>query len=156
MAFTVYLSIMYFFFKQKTAYDMRISDWSSDVCSSDLGLFSRRNDFDHIDLAAGLLDRFDRALRRAGDQEADLGGQIALGEQAHAVLAATGEGSGLQRRMVDGRVGVQLAGVDRLLHGAQVHDREILSEDIVEADRKSTRLKLQSLMRISYAVFCLK
>src|SRR3546814_5689711 len=27
---------MFFFFKQKTAYDMRISDWSSDVCSSDL------------------------------------------------------------------------------------------------------------------------
>src|SRR3546814_1163886 len=28
---------MFFFFKQKTAYDLRISDWSSDVCSSDLG-----------------------------------------------------------------------------------------------------------------------
>src|SRR3546814_7387118 len=28
----------FFVFKQKTAYDMRISDWSSDVCSSDLGL----------------------------------------------------------------------------------------------------------------------
>src|SRR3546814_3571809 len=28
--------IIVFFFKQKTAYDMRISDWSSDVCSSDL------------------------------------------------------------------------------------------------------------------------
>src|SRR3546814_579773 len=28
--------IMFFFVKQKTAYDMRISDWSSDVCSSDL------------------------------------------------------------------------------------------------------------------------
>src|SRR3546814_2814089 len=27
-----------FFFKQKTAYEMRISDWSSDVCSSDLDL----------------------------------------------------------------------------------------------------------------------
>src|SRR3546814_7803477 len=27
---------MFFVFKQKTAYDMRISDWSSDVCSSDL------------------------------------------------------------------------------------------------------------------------
>src|SRR3546814_6498962 len=26
----------FFFFKQKTAYEMRISDWSSDVCSSDL------------------------------------------------------------------------------------------------------------------------
>src|SRR3546814_13188346 len=29
---------VFFFFKQKTAYEMRISDWSSDVCSSDLGL----------------------------------------------------------------------------------------------------------------------
>src|SRR3546814_5004181 len=29
--------ICFFFFKQKTAYEMRISDWSSDVCSSDLG-----------------------------------------------------------------------------------------------------------------------
>src|SRR3546814_3379557 len=30
------LSYIVFFFKQKTAYEMRISDWSSDVCSSDL------------------------------------------------------------------------------------------------------------------------
>src|SRR3546814_4428203 len=29
--------LFFFFFKQKTAYEMRISDWSSDVCSSDLG-----------------------------------------------------------------------------------------------------------------------
>src|SRR3546814_4875142 len=29
----------FFFFKQKTAYEMRISDWSSDVCSSDLDCF---------------------------------------------------------------------------------------------------------------------
>src|SRR3546814_8727931 len=34
-----------FFFKQNTAYDMRISDWSSDVCSSDLGLtYDERRD----------------------------------------------------------------------------------------------------------------
>src|SRR3546814_13820531 len=31
-----YCSIFFFFFKQKTSYEMRISDWSSDVCSSDL------------------------------------------------------------------------------------------------------------------------
>src|SRR3546814_5204357 len=32
-----YMSLfIFFFFKQKTAYEMRISDWSSDVCSSDL------------------------------------------------------------------------------------------------------------------------
>src|SRR3546814_7266116 len=30
------LIVFFFFFKQKTAYEMRISDWSSDVCSSDL------------------------------------------------------------------------------------------------------------------------
>src|SRR3546814_8268231 len=36
-----YLSLI-FFFKQKTAYDLRISDWSSDVCSSDLLVLGRR------------------------------------------------------------------------------------------------------------------
>src|SRR3546814_3286204 len=30
------MTIVFFLFKQKTAYEMRISDWSSDVCSSDL------------------------------------------------------------------------------------------------------------------------
>src|SRR3546814_9704728 len=30
--------LFFFFFKQKTAYEMRISDWSSDVCSSDLAM----------------------------------------------------------------------------------------------------------------------
>src|SRR3546814_6750008 len=51
----MYLSVVvFFFFKQKTAYEMRISDWSSDVCSSDLAagaradvvqcLFHRRDD----------------------------------------------------------------------------------------------------------------
>src|SRR3546814_2889040 len=30
---------VFFFFTQKTAYEMRISDWSSDVCSSDLAIF---------------------------------------------------------------------------------------------------------------------
>src|SRR3546814_9005893 len=33
---------VFFFFKQKTAYEVRISDWSSDVCSSDLRLVQRR------------------------------------------------------------------------------------------------------------------
>src|SRR3546814_10350956 len=39
MSFLVFWLVWMFrlFFKQKTAYEMRISDWSSDVCSSDLG-----------------------------------------------------------------------------------------------------------------------
>src|SRR3546814_9132879 len=36
ISFNVCLLVVFFFFKQKTAYEMRISDWSSDVCSSDL------------------------------------------------------------------------------------------------------------------------
>src|SRR3546814_1797214 len=37
-----------FFFKQKTAYEMRISDWSSDVCSSDLSLPQRMSRFVYL------------------------------------------------------------------------------------------------------------
>src|SRR3546814_7694196 len=36
MMFVCRVLFVFFFFKQKTAYEMRISDWSSDVCSSDL------------------------------------------------------------------------------------------------------------------------
>src|SRR3546814_4694728 len=36
MVMSVCCGVVFFFFKQKTAYEMRISDWSSDVCSSDL------------------------------------------------------------------------------------------------------------------------
>src|SRR3546814_5915654 len=41
----------FFFFKQKTAYEMRISDWSSDVCSSDL-LFRPRGLAQHVEAVA--------------------------------------------------------------------------------------------------------
>src|SRR3546814_7713842 len=45
--------MVFFFFKQKTAYEMRISDWSSDVCSSDLdGGFSADDERLVSDLAA--------------------------------------------------------------------------------------------------------
>src|SRR3546814_2457302 len=37
-----FCDFLFFFFKQKTAYEMRISDWSSDVCSSDLLLEQSR------------------------------------------------------------------------------------------------------------------
>src|SRR3546814_14657774 len=57
------LLILFFFFKQKTAYEMRISDWSSDVCSSDLiGRGKRRArvglvlDDLEVDAAIGMLE----------------------------------------------------------------------------------------------------
>src|SRR3546814_7805486 len=38
MVVRVFMRVVFVFFKQRTAYEMRISDWSSDVCSSDLAL----------------------------------------------------------------------------------------------------------------------
>src|SRR3546814_8980732 len=44
MFFVFSFLFVFFFFKQKTAYEMRISDWSSDVCSSDLFMTGLRDD----------------------------------------------------------------------------------------------------------------
>src|SRR3546814_5757352 len=102
---------------------MRISDWSSDVCSSDLALD----------------DLVDRAIRMAREAPED-------------------KWAGL-------------APADRLLHGAPPHldlaDRAeptpealkalaLEAEDAARARSEEHTSELQSLMRISYAVFCLK
>src|SRR3546814_3136095 len=44
MLYVCCLCCVCFFFKQKTAYEMRISDWTSDVCSSDLAAHRRRQE----------------------------------------------------------------------------------------------------------------
>src|SRR3546814_12929599 len=49
----------FFFFKQKTAYEMRISDWSSDVCSSDLGTLSPP---DNYMIPKSIIDRLAAAV----------------------------------------------------------------------------------------------
>src|SRR3546814_13521333 len=54
---------MFFFFKQKTAYEMRISDWSSDVCSSDLGAAPRDCPIALVWLRLRLASRPDREDR---------------------------------------------------------------------------------------------
>src|SRR3546814_9445826 len=49
VSLSVFGLVFYFFlFKQKTAYEMRISDWSSDVCSSDLGNRSEYPDVKNV------------------------------------------------------------------------------------------------------------
>src|SRR3546814_5832470 len=61
-----------FFFKQKTAYEMRISDWSSDVCSSDLGEGRR----DQLGVLAGAaLGHVRRVLPRFGRSRGVRGGR---------------------------------------------------------------------------------
>src|SRR3546814_5272717 len=52
-----------FFCKQKTAYEMRISDWSSDVCSSDLSVFNEGEGIEREHIPR-LTERFYRADSR--------------------------------------------------------------------------------------------
>src|SRR3546814_6070339 len=85
----------FFFFKQKTAYEMRISDWSSDVCSSDLLRLS------HF-----------RRRKRCG-----------VGSQCNPPCPA--------------------------------HARRTDTADTAQSRSEEHTSELQSLMRISYAVFCL-
>src|SRR3546814_13042456 len=89
----------FFFFKQKTAYEMRISDWSSDVCSSDLlalGDYRRGvgEDAQHVQRAVG-----NHELERAAEQE--------VADQ-HARLVAP-------HRVGGGKAAAQVAGVDHVV-----------------------------------------
>src|SRR3546814_8296373 len=58
---------MFFFFKQKTAYEMRISDWSSDVCSSDLESVAQYCVETYYPVTASIKTKFNR-LREAYEQ----------------------------------------------------------------------------------------
>src|SRR3546814_1247146 len=124
-----------FFFKQKTAYEMRISDWSSDVCSSDLPQIVER-----------------RARNHLGDRAADddVGGDFIDDVQA-------GEPVGVAFRLVDLRVDDHLALVERphvaIAVGAERHVGIERAAGAIRSEEHTS--ELQSLMRISYDVFCL-
>src|SRR3546814_1989992 len=125
-----------FFVKQKTAYEMRISDWSSDVCSSDL---CPRTPLDCGNLA--------RPCRSDdGEPRSDIFIQAAEGAAA-LYLAAAGRGRPAGRRF--GRL--SLAHACLLRH--RLRDDLSFLDPFRSAEHTS---ELQSLMRISSAVFCLK
>src|SRR3546814_6947163 len=104
VSFIVYCTyVIVFCFKQKTAYEMRISDWSSDVCSSDLrGML----------LGTSVMTLFAGTTAFAQDE----------------------------------------TGAEPQQTGTQSADNDI----IVTGRSEEHTSELQSLMRISYAVFCLK
>src|SRR3546814_2432267 len=90
-----------FFFRQKTAYWLRISDWSSDVCSSDL-------------VALVLADQRTRDRRRNRDLPLlDVGFQVAH-DLVALLLAAVGVGQQHGRAENDTRAGIERGDVDDL------------------------------------------
>src|SRR3546814_6077770 len=85
---------VFFFCKQKTAYEMRISDWSSDVCSSDLGDVSAKSGRGmRLDVAIGGGERICRlppdrapdgaADRTIGRSERDASRLAGAGDRVH-------------------------------------------------------------------------
>src|SRR3546814_12852544 len=95
-----YFWLFFFFFKQKTAYEMRISDWSSDVCSSDLiddpalFFFARRAGPKHVDLMP----------RPASDTKPEITQAQAMANRVAAIAEATGP-AGEYGRSEERRVG---------------------------------------------------
>src|SRR3546814_13283759 len=98
---------MIFFYKQKKAYEMRISDWSSDVCSSDLDVEKKEQPFDKLrangkEAADGHppADRAGNRLRPAGHRAKrrpkpatrDRGGQLPLSALSAARLSCRSPG----------------------------------------------------------------
>src|SRR3546814_2263687 len=122
--------LCFFFFKQKTAYEMRISDWSSDVCSSDLKNGSR-TEFDPLKLQGSL----QLALRKRPVSAEAMDAAIHRIEQK---LLSSGE-----REVMSGQIGElvmrELKKLDKIgyIRFASVYKS---FEDIAELDRKSTRL----------------
>src|SRR3546814_8671181 len=114
-----------FFFKQKTAYEMRISDWSSDVCSSDLALalvgHGRFGRFQDVDLVGAVQAVIGRTRDRLDDADFQL---------------ARHDGGRHQPAAGDG------------------DDTPVVAPVAFRSEEHTS--ELQSLMRISYAVFCLK
>src|SRR3546814_3391195 len=109
---------------------MRISDWSSDVCSSDLlagfAVLRQRRQIHRARLAFELRDRVELAADLEDRREI-----VGVGDRRRTV--------GLEDRRV--------AVVDDLAEGVEVGAAAARSEEHTS--------ELQSLMRISYAVFCL-
>src|SRR3546814_5057829 len=116
---SVVVGSSFFLFKQKTAYEMRISDWSSDVCSSDLGLTREQ-------AHAGL--------------NAFLARQSALGRRC--VLVITGKGRPDWQRPDWGSGEREIGVIRRALPGwlADHPNKDRVLAFAAAQDRKSTRL----------------
>src|SRR3546814_4694282 len=130
--------VFVFFFKQKTAYEMRISDWSSDVCSSDLHRFEAIVTAEEVAVGIDLLDFLPQLQRGRLD-------------------GAVGEDRGVVDENVDAAELFFGAGDDRLPVGFRrnvvANEQRCVANGLGDRATKSEEhtSELQSLMSISYA-----
>src|SRR3546814_1819714 len=127
-----------FFCKQKTAYEWRMRDWSSDVCSSALRDAGRR----HIDQKEG--DALLRLRRGVGAHER---------ENPVGVLRESRPGLVAVHDIMVAVAHRSRADIGEVRPGPRL--RIALAPPVVARRSEEHTSELQSLMRISYAVFCL-
>src|SRR3546814_7804329 len=132
---------LFLFFKQKTAYEMRISDWSSDVCSSDLPRPAPECIF--IRHRRGRRKKAHRRRGRMPERDAPPINDVAATEaQDRASITA----------WMEANIGGNIRRIEKLRRW-----RPMWRVDFTQDGRSEEHTsELQSLMRISYAVFCLK
>src|SRR3546814_3112054 len=119
-----------FFFKQKTAYEMRISDWSSDVCSSDLRERS--------------MSIHSSVLELIGDTPIVKARRLDAGAcELYLKLENQNPGGSIKDR-----IGMSM------IEAAEKRGDIKPGDTLVRSEEHTS--ELQSLMRIPYAVFCLK
>src|SRR3546814_4985005 len=142
---------MFFFFKQKTAYEMRISDWSSDVCFSDLKIVN------HYSFYAAFSSeeefRIVSGSKTLGTlpvtQALIVGQRILFAGKTWRVESIDDEQKAIYVIRARGGVPPMFAG-----GGGRVHTRvRQRMRELLRSEEPTS--ELQSLMRISYAVFCL-
>src|SRR3546814_3674258 len=166
-----------FFFKQKTAYEMRISDWSSDVCSSDLSQQAPVPGCERVivyfegqvvireTLQEGREVIFGEAPETLEEDAPDTGdagegegeGEPSGGEDEEPVGSLTDQVSALlvEANELFAQADEALpdfAEYDRL--AGEARDRIAEAEKLLRSEEHTS--ELQSLMRITYDVFCLK
>src|SRR3546814_1110931 len=153
------MCIVVFFVKQKTAYEMRISDWSSDVCSSDL-----------LQILAG-----QRVLAGIAVRGRTIG--VRLGEGIADIGVGALDGDDELGRAAEAHVGIQIvvliAGQHQIFHVRRTAEhldavvRAVMDLDMVDLRAGAHRSTIsrrseehtsetQSIMRLSYAVFFFK
>src|SRR3546814_5871693 len=132
--------MFFFFFNQKTAYEMRISDWSSDVCSSDLAItaLSERMKLDQLRAVAAV-------------PAAPSGGLAEWPTMASQPAAATEKPDAEPRSWAQRISALHRSSVDLT---SELPVLETSAVPLVRSEEHTS--ELQSLMRISYAVSCLQ
>src|SRR3546814_2247078 len=152
-------TLCFFVFKQKTAYELRISDWSSDVCSSDL-----RSSFSALQKRTVLRQaQHERLLVEVTIYctSASAPSGRALEDRRDALAAADTHGFKAVAAVPADQFARQIgqdAAAGRTDRVAERDARPVDVEDFVPAvvlRSEEHTSELQSLMRISYAVFCL-